>query len=120
MTEVIQKTYCKDCGRLIRKEKKRKPCPRCGSLARHFEAIVTEEIRIKDFVSWERKRTYIKKHRFIGAILFVLAIISPFVGYIFEGILGIIIGLVISLASYFVGPYIAQKATEIVKGESRG
>jgi len=120
MTKVIQKSYCKDCGRLIRKEKKRKPCPRCGSLARHFETTVIEEIGIKDFISWERKRTYIKKHRIIGAILLVLAFISPFIGYVFEGTLGIIIGLVISLASYFVGPYVAQKVTEIVGGESRG
>jgi hypothetical protein len=48
--------YCKQCGGLLPEEYRvapDKPCPVCGSTARHYEVRIEEKVQVEDMLEWK-------------------------------------------------------------------
>jgi hypothetical protein len=57
-------------------------------------------------------RTLYHKNRVAFAILILITITSPFVGLFLIGIPGVLVGLILSAISYFLGPKAVTKIIE--------
>lgn len=64
-------------------------------------------------IDLETRREYYQKNPKILAVVILITLISPFIGFFLTGPLGIIIGLMIGLLTYLIGPRASTKIIEI-------
>ncbi len=91
------------------------PCPRCGKIGKKVFAEFSETIFLKDVLSSELRREFFEENSLIKWILIFISIVSPFLGLIISGWNGVLIGLVISIVNYVLGPYSIIKIREVTK-----
>ena len=111
------KVTCKWCGELLPLNHTG-PCPKCGKKGCNILITHRKTIVIKDSVEWESRREFFEENPKIKWIIVAITIGSPFLGLFLRGLIGIIIGLVISIVSYILGPYAIIKVREITKGKA--
>ena len=109
---------CSDCGKVLPGGNKipRVPCPNCGSTRRLINESINETVNVSMKVGWETVREFYEKNRSILAVVIAIAVSSPFLGLLVAGIPGVVVGLFLSVASYFLGPHAVTKVREITKG----
>ena len=115
MANDLEIVKCLNCGKSFpdRASGSSRPCPQCGATKpRQFPIDVHEHIDVSDTVEVWSYREYYRKHRVLLLMLFLLTIASAFVGLVFTGALGVIIGLVIGLGAFFLGPKAMIKVEE--------
>ena len=106
MTEKMEKEECVKCGASVKVESdadKRKPCPECGSMGRKRDAVFNEKLTIKQSgkTIHEGKRTKITYPLLIISI--IIGVVGGFSGFLAVGEMGVVIGIVLSLVSLYVG-----------------
>ena len=114
---VSQKAKCIHCGKELSLQHVG-PCPECGKEGKEIGVTIDETLQVKSSLSWETRREYYEKHK--GALGGVIAItvLSPFVGLILVGPVGVVIGLALGGLAYYLGPKALTKVIEKTKGHA--
>jgi len=112
------KVTCKWCGVTL-SPTHTGPCPKCGKLGKKISLTLTETIGFKDSLKWEKQREFFEQNPKIKWLIVAITIGSPFVGLVMAGLLGVVIGLVLGVLSYLLGPYAVVKVREIERGGAR-
>lgn len=108
---------CKDCGYRFRNEgNDGVPCPVCGGKNRIMSPSVNDNIGLSGSVGWKSRREFYEKNRALLWVIVAITVISPLLGLLLAGIPGVIVGFLLSGASYFLGPRAVTKVREIEKG----
>lgn len=89
------------------------PCPKCGKEGKIVTVELKETLRVKDFLSWERRREFFEKNLKIKWLIIVISFASPLLGLFLSGIVGLIIGFAFSILLYLLGPIAVTKVREI-------
>ena len=72
-----------------------------------------------DSVTWETRREFFEQNPKIKWLIIAITIGSPFVGLVFVGVLGLVIGFVLGFLSYLLRPYAVTKVREIERGSAK-
>ncbi len=91
-------------------------CPECGSTRRRVSASITENIVASDSLKYESRREFYEKNNNLHYFIIAIAIISPLIGLAVAGVWGVIVGIILSAISYFLGPKALIKVREIERG----
>jgi hypothetical protein len=116
-SEVITKTSCKNCGAELPNDHSG-PCPKCGKTGRNIKAEFFEKITIKDSLSWEHRREFIKKNPIIILICIIITFGAPVLGFFLSGLVGVIIGIILGFGVSILGLFAVMKIREIYHGGS--
>lgn len=73
---------------------------------------------IKDSSNWEKRREFCEQNTAIKWLIIAITIGAPIVGFFVIGLIGVIVGFVLGIISYFLGPYAVIKVREIERGSS--
>jgi hypothetical protein len=110
---------CNHCGASVDPSRD-EPCSHCGEYAgKSIQAAITDNIGVQDEVSWARVREFLQYNLWWALVLAVIVLISPFVGLLIAGTLGLIIGLLLSVLSVPVGVFAVTRVREITRGGDR-
>lgn len=115
MTEVSSKVECAHCGTVLPNEHT-SPCPKCGQKGRRISVNISENIAVSDRLTWETRREFYEKKPLALAVVIAITVGAPFLGLVLVGWLGVIIGLMLGVAAYWIGPFAIMKVREIEKG----
>lgn len=115
MTESNQQIRCSDCGAVL-SDQDRRPCPECGGTARTVRVNIVESVEVADSLSWEKRREYYQKHPVTLATVVVITVGAPFLGLAFIGWTGVLIGLALGIACFWLSPFAITKVKEIERG----
>jgi hypothetical protein len=94
------------------------PCPSCGKEGKDVKVHLSTVVTAKSSLSWEKRREYFESNKRIRNILINLTIISPFIGLVLKGLIGLFVGFAVSILLFFLGPYALMKVREIERGRS--
>lgn len=118
MGEVTErKAVCAHCGVDVPVEHSG-PCPSCGKEGKLVKLTLQDSITVHSSLSWETRKEYYQKHKGALSVVVAIAILSPFLGLVLAGLCGVVVGLVLSFLSYFLGPKAITKVIEITKGHA--
>ncbi len=91
----------------------REPCPQCGSTSRAIAVSVHDTVNVSERIVWETRREFYEKNVPALVVVVLIAVGSPVLGLLIAGLPGVLIGLLLSGVSYFLGPIAATKVREI-------
>ena len=89
-----------------------------GKEEKTVKLTLQDTITVHSSLSWETRKEYYQKHREALAVVISIAILSPFLGLVLLGPLGVVVGLALSGLSYYLGPKAITKGIEITKGHA--
>lgn len=115
MDSKSQSTKCSGCGLPLFDECDL-PCPACGDTRRTTEHQVEDLVHFHDSVAWQQVREYYEHHPFLLPLVVVITIGAPFLGLILAGWLGIVVGLAVGIATFFLGLRAVTTVREIREG----
>jgi hypothetical protein len=113
----LRKATCKNCGQDLPVEHVG-CCPSCGKEGKIIKMTIHESLGIKESLNWETRKEYYLKHKGTLRTVIAIAVISPFLGLILVGPVGVIVGLVLGGISYLLGPRALTKVIEKTKGHA--
>ena len=116
MTDTATRTIkCADCGAVLDSESTPRTCPACGSEAQVVDLRVRDTISVSthEQVTITTIREFYEQNRPVLWGVIAIAIISPFLGLVFIGCVGVLVGLGFAPASFFLSPYAITKVWEI-------
>ncbi len=111
MTETDGKVTCIHCGEVL-SESHSGPCPSCGKVGKKISVTMSGGAVVGGAASIHTQRSFYEKNKKAFIILTLITVSSPFVGFFINGIPGLLIGLVLSVISYFGGPKAVVKVVE--------
>jgi hypothetical protein len=88
------------------------PCPHCGATERIVNSVLSDNVGVGDSISGEKRREYYRKNKKVLFVVIAITIISPFLGLIVIGPVGVVVGLALGGVSYWLGPKAATKIIE--------
>jgi len=91
-------------------------CPKCGKEGKNIVAEINETVVLSNSLNWKRQREFFEENPKIKWLIITIALVSPILGLVFSGISGFVIGLVLGLLSYLLGPRAVTKVREIEQG----
>ena len=115
MTELNSKIRCSHCHAVLPNEHTG-ACPHCGKTGRTVEIGLAVAIETASRISWEKRRVYYQKRPGVLAIVIGITVLSPFLGLVLVGWVGVVVGLVIGGVAYWIGPWATTKIIEIHHG----
>lgn len=74
------------------------------------------EIDVAGHVTWEKRREFYERRPLAFVSVIALTIGAPFLGLVLVGWVGVIAGLVLGAATYWIGPLAITKVREIERG----
>jgi len=108
-------TKCSGCGELL-PDNYTEPCPKCGDTQKMHFVSTHDVAHAEESLGWQHIREYYERHAIFLIIVIVITIGSPFLGLVLAGWIGIAIGLVIGIATFFLGLRAVTKVREIREG----
>jgi hypothetical protein len=78
--------------------------------------VLIDTIKVTDSVRWQTRREYYQKNPKVLAVVIGITVVSPFLGFVFAGWLGVVVGLVLGGIAYWIGPRASTKIIEIHHG----
>jgi len=115
MTEITNRVECVHCGSVL-SDGHTSPCPVCGKKGRKISVGIAEEIDVASHVTWEKRREFYEKKPWALAAVIAITLGAPFLGLVLLGWAGVIAGLVLGGAAYWIGPFAVTKVREIERG----
>jgi len=91
-------------------------CPKCGSEKQSIFVSVGNKIELSQSVGWKSRREFYEHHPKIFAAVIVIAVASPFTGYLLGNLWGTVAGLALSALSLYLGPMASKLVREIKHG----
>lgn len=67
------------------------------------------ELSFTDSLTGDRRRRFYEGHRFIAILMILIVFLAPFAGLYVTGLFGAVLGLLVSLAGYYLTPYVWLK-----------
>jgi hypothetical protein len=113
---------CSECGVSLDEsyaQVPRKPCPECGSTARTYSQKLVGTVNVTGWIDWEHTHEAWEKNRPLVAIAAVLTVASTLVGYLVAGLVGVGIGLAISIAAWVISARAIVWVREKERGSTR-
>ena len=83
-----------------------------GDISRTVEKSFQGTVTFKGSLSLKRRREFLEKRPLTMWLLIVLTFSSPFIGLVLSGWPGMIVGLIIALLAFVLGPYAVMKVVE--------
>jgi hypothetical protein len=112
----ISAARCRECGSIMDAHTAT-PCLACGQLGTKLVDIrSTATVRVSARVFWEQRREFLETNKKLRFVLNVITFLSPPVGLIVQGSWGFVVGMVLAVVSYVLGPYAVMKVREIRYG----
>jgi hypothetical protein len=111
MTETDGKITCIHCGEVLSGSHSG-PCPSCGKVGKKLSVTMSDSAVVGGAASIHTQRSFYEKNKKAFIILTLITVGSPFIGFFIIGIPGLLIGLVLSVISYFLGPKAIMKVVE--------
>jgi hypothetical protein len=114
---VSQKAECIHCGHVLSPQHTG-PCPECGKEGKKIDITINETLLLRDSLKWETRKEYYEKHKGALGIVIAITVLSPFLGLVLAGPIGVALGLVLSVLAYFLGLKAVTKVIEKTKGHA--
>jgi hypothetical protein len=86
-------------------------CPACGTLTTGPDRSVHMEPSFKDLLTGERRREFYERHKPLAVLMILIVFISPILGVFLKGVPGLLLGVIIPVAGYYLTPYVALRLT---------
>lgn len=64
------------------------------------------ELSFADSLSSEQRQNFYERRRFLAILMILIVLLFPFAGLYVTGLLGAGLGLLLSLAAYYLTPYV--------------
>lgn len=112
-----RKECCAHCGAELAPEHT-DACPSCGKEGRNISITLHDTIGLTDSLSWETRKEYYQKHKIALGTVVAITVVSPFLGLVLVGPVGVVLGLTLGGLTYYLGPKAIIKVIEITKGHS--
>lgn len=74
-------------------------------------------MHVHDSLSWQHIHEYFERHKILLPLVLVITIAAPFLGLVMAGWPGVVGGLVIGIATFFLGLRAVTKVREIRDGQ---
>jgi len=108
---------CKWCGSSL-SSTHTGPCPKCGKEGKKGTIKTKETIGVKDSLNWETRREFFETNPEVKWLINAITFGSPLLGFIFYGLVGVVIGLFFGILSSWLGPLAVTKVREVKRGSS--
>lgn len=109
---------CQHCGSPL-SPSHQGPCSVCGKVGKEVFAQIKEPpIRIRDSLEWKSTHEFYEKHHKWAALVIAITVVSSVLGMVPLGIWGVILGLLLGVISYYIGPKAETKVREVRYGQS--
>src|SRR6478735_649275 len=101
MENVVQETRCKFCKESL-------PlshfgaCPKCGETGKLHKDTIQEYAHVQEKLFWKHTHVYLEKHKLLYPAVIFITLTSPFIGLFLAGWVGVIVGLIVSVASFLL------------------
>jgi hypothetical protein len=112
-----KKIICRHCNAVLPKNHKG-PCPSCGKTGSKILISIKDTLYVSSSSSWEKRREFVKTQPVTHIIIIIISLAAPFLGLIISGWIGVIIGILIAVLLYILGPKALMKIREIERGKS--
>ncbi len=110
----LQFTQCPACGKSL-PQNHVGSCPKCGNTRKTVNAHIIDTLHFRECFQWEHIREYYERHWILLSIVLAVTVGSPFLGLFLAGWPGVVVGLIIAVITYFLGPQAVTKVREIQK-----
>ncbi|HSA60846.1 MAG TPA: hypothetical protein VLE03_01280 [Nitrospiraceae bacterium] len=64
------------------------------------------ELSFTDSLTGDRRSRFYESHRSIAILMILIVFLSPFAGLYVTGLFGAVLGLLVSIAGYYLTPYV--------------
>jgi hypothetical protein len=86
-------------------------CPACGKSATGPNRSVHIEPSFRDSLTGERRREFYEGQKPLAVLMILIVFISPILGVFLEGVPGLLFGVIIPVAGYYLTPYVVLRLT---------
>ena len=108
------KCWCRHCGTEL-PPSHTGPCPKCGKSGKDCKVSAIVAIGLAVSYSAQKVHKYTKKHPWFFSISIVLTIISPILGYLLVGLVGLLIGIILAILNWWLTPHAREAIVEITR-----
>lgn len=115
MAKTTNSAECAHCGAVL-PDGNTSPCPECGKKGRRILVNVAGEIDVAGRVTWEKRREFYERRPLAVVSVIALTLVAPFLGLVLVGWVGVVAGLMLGAAAYWIGPLAITKVREIERG----
>jgi hypothetical protein len=91
-------------------------CPKCGSEKQSIFVSVGNKIGLSQSVGWQSRREFYEKNPKVAAVVWFIAIVAPFAGYFGGDGWGVVVGLLCSALTLYLGPIVSTKVRDVRHG----
>ncbi len=84
-------------------------CPSCGKPATGSNRSAHMESSFKDSLTGERRREFYERHKPLAVLMVLIVFLSPILGVFLKGVPGLLLGVIIPVAGYYLIPYIVLR-----------
>lgn len=104
---------CRHCGQPL-DPKHTGPCPKCGKVGKDVNVVLQERVDISESISvtHTRAKEFIKKHPKWTALSIGLLIITGLIGYLIDGVPGLVVSFILGGVGYAIGPLAQYRIKE--------
>ena len=67
------------------------------------------DLSFTESLTSERRQIFYERHRFLAILMILIVLFSPFAGVYVTGLIGAGIGVLLSIAAYYLTPYVWLK-----------
>jgi hypothetical protein len=106
------KCWCKHCGVEL-PPSHTGPCPKCGKSGKRCEATAMLTIGLVLSHSAQKVHKYTMNHPKFIVISIALTTISLSAGYLFGGLVGLLVGIIVAMLNLWITPYAMKTIVEI-------
>jgi hypothetical protein len=93
-------------------------CPSCGKEGKNLSLALRDTIHLTSSLTWETRKEYYQNHRRVLGAVITITVLSPFLGLVLVGPLGVVVGLALGGLAYYLGPKAITKVIEIRRGHA--
>lgn len=116
MGPASQSIRCFACGELLLLDNAG-PCPGCGGTQKIHVEDIHESIQAHHSIESRHVHEYHERHRTLLEFILFITVASPFLGLVIAGWSGVVVGIVIGLATFVIGLRAVIKVREIREGQ---
>ena len=109
---MMNKVECLRCGTRL-PDGHTSACPFCGNEGRARTLGVAEEKNSAPRLTWEKHREYFEKKPFALGSPIAITFGAPFLGLLLIGWQGVLVGLLMGILAFWLGPVAVVKVREI-------